>query len=77
MLREYQNLSYDEIAAVTKTTVSSVKSRLFKARRKIAAALRPWLGPPRHRSDARRPADGPPDPMIPFDSCPDPMRRSC
>lgn len=46
VLREYQNLSYEEIAAVTKTTVSSVKSRLFKARRKIATALRPWLGPP-------------------------------
>ncbi|MEM6286194.1 MAG: RNA polymerase sigma factor [Bacteroidota bacterium] len=45
VLREYQNLSYDEIAAVTKTTVSSVKSRLFKARRKIGAALRPWLHP--------------------------------
>ena len=45
VLREYQNLSYDEIAAVTKTTVSSVKSRLFKARRKVGAALRPWLHP--------------------------------
>lgn len=45
VLREYQNLSYDEIAAVTRTTVSSVKSRLFKARRKIAAELGPWLHP--------------------------------
>ena len=45
VLREYQNLSYDEIAAVTKTTVSSVKSRLFKARRKIGEVLRPWLRP--------------------------------
>jgi RNA polymerase sigma-70 factor (ECF subfamily) len=45
VLREYQNLSYDEIAAVTKTTVSSVKSRLFKARRKIGELLRPWLRP--------------------------------
>ena len=45
VLREYQNLSYEEIAAVTKTTVSSVKSRLFKARRKIGATLRPWLHP--------------------------------
>ena len=45
VLREYQNLSYDEIAAVTRTTVSSVKSRLFKARRKIGEALRPLLHP--------------------------------
>ena len=45
VLREYQNLSYDEIAAVTRTTVSSVKSRLFKARRKTGEILRPWLDP--------------------------------
>ncbi|MFT7551272.1 MAG: RNA polymerase sigma-70 factor (ECF subfamily) [Rhodothermales bacterium] len=41
ILREYQNLSYDEIAAVTRSTVSSVKSRLFKARRKLAVLLGP------------------------------------
>ncbi len=39
VLREYHYLSYEEIAAVTRTTVSSVKSRLFKARRKLAASL--------------------------------------
>jgi RNA polymerase sigma-70 factor (ECF subfamily) len=44
VLREYQNMSYEEIAAVTKTTVSSVKSRLFKARRRLAGFLEPWLG---------------------------------
>ena len=44
VLREYQNLSYDEIAAVTRSTVSAVKSRLFKARRKLAEHLQPWLG---------------------------------
>lgn len=43
VLREYQNLSYEEIAAVTRNTVSSVKSRLFKARRKLGAFLRPWI----------------------------------
>jgi hypothetical protein len=32
ILREYQNLSYKEIAAVTRSTLSAVKSRLFKAR---------------------------------------------
>lgn len=45
VLREYQNLSYDEIAAVTRNTVSSVKSRLFKARRKLGEYLRPWVEP--------------------------------
>ncbi len=39
ILREYQNLTYEEIAAVTRTTVSSVKSRLFKARKKFALLL--------------------------------------
>jgi RNA polymerase sigma-70 factor (ECF subfamily) len=53
VLREYQNLSYDEIAAVTRTTVPSVKSRLFKARRKIGEALRPLLDP---AEPAARPA---------------------
>jgi RNA polymerase sigma-70 factor (ECF subfamily) len=43
ILREYQNMSYEEIAAVTRTTTSSVKSRLFKARRKLAEFLEPWL----------------------------------
>lgn len=45
VLREYQNLSYEEIAAVTRNTVSSVKSRLFKARRKLGTFLRPILDP--------------------------------
>lgn len=36
VLREYQNLSYEEIAAITRSTMSAVKSRLFKARRKLA-----------------------------------------
>ncbi len=45
VLREFQNLSYEEIAAVTKNTVSSVKSRLFKARRKLGTLLEPWMVP--------------------------------
>lgn len=45
VLREYQNLSYEEIAAVTRNTLSSVKSRLFKARRKLGSFLRPILDP--------------------------------
>ncbi len=36
ILREYQNLTYEEIAAVTRSSLSAVKSRLFKARRKLA-----------------------------------------
>ena len=39
ILREYQNLSYEEIAAVTRSTLSAVKSRLFKARKKLAQQM--------------------------------------
>lgn len=46
ILREYQNLSYEEIAAVTRSTVSAVKSRLFKARRKLAGMLTPVMNEP-------------------------------
>ena len=39
VLREYQNLSYEEIAAITRSSIASVKSRLFKARRKLAKII--------------------------------------
>lgn len=56
VLREYQNLSYEEIAAVTRDTVSSVKSRLFKARRKLGTFLRPILDPEPAAKPATPPA---------------------
>lgn len=43
ILREYQNLTYEEIAAITRTTVSAVKSRLFKARKKLAVMMESTL----------------------------------
>jgi RNA polymerase sigma-70 factor (ECF subfamily) len=43
ILREYQNLSYQEIAAVTRSSISAVKSRLFKARKRMAHLLQPFL----------------------------------
>ena len=58
ILREYQNLSYDDIAAVTRSTVSAVKSRLFKARRKTGEILRPWLDPTPAANAAPAPAPG-------------------
>ncbi len=44
ILREYQNMSYEEIAAVTRSTLSAIKSRLFKARRKLGAYIEEALG---------------------------------
>lgn len=41
LLREFENLSYDEIAAITLSTTSGVKSRLFKARKALVKKLRP------------------------------------
>ncbi len=43
LLREYEQRSYEEIAAITGSTESSVKSRLFKARKALAEKLRPYF----------------------------------
>ena len=43
MLREYEQLSYEEIAQVTGLTISAVKSRLFKARKALIQKLQPYL----------------------------------
>lgn len=43
ILREYDELSYAEIAAITGSTESAVKSRLFKARRALARKLAPVI----------------------------------
>jgi len=44
MLREYEGLSYEEISAVTGDSVSSVRSRLFKARKALTQKLKPYFG---------------------------------
>ncbi len=44
VLREYEQLSYAEIAEVTGATESSVKSRIFKARKALLKKLTPYLG---------------------------------
>ncbi len=43
VLRHYDKLSYAEIAAITGDTVSSVESRLFKARKVLAKKLKPYF----------------------------------
>ena len=42
-LREYEQHSYEEIAVITGDSVSSVKSRLFKARKALAEKLKPFF----------------------------------
>jgi len=42
-LREYEQLSYTEIAIITGDSESSVKSRLFKARQALAKKLKPYF----------------------------------
>jgi RNA polymerase sigma-70 factor, ECF subfamily len=44
ILRQYDKLSYAEIAAITGNSISSVESRLFKARKALARKLAPYFG---------------------------------
>ncbi len=43
VLREYNGLSYAQIAEVVKTTVPTIKTRVFRAKQKIKAILTPYL----------------------------------
>jgi len=43
ILRQYECLSYAEIAAVTGDSISSVESRLFKARKALSKQLTPYV----------------------------------
>ncbi len=42
VLREIEGLSYDEISRLLDVPLPTVKTRLLRARRKLAAALREW-----------------------------------
>jgi RNA polymerase sigma-70 factor (ECF subfamily) len=43
LLREVEDLSYEEIAEITETNVGVVKSRLYRARRSLASELAPYI----------------------------------
>lgn len=43
LLRETEGMSYEEIASATGTTVSAVKTKLFKSRTALHAMLKPYL----------------------------------
>lgn len=43
VLREYDGLSYEEVAEIIGTTVTNAKSRAFRAKQKIKAILQPYL----------------------------------
>ena len=43
VLREFQGLSYEEIAEITKTNVGTVKSRIARARNKLQEDLKQYL----------------------------------
>lgn len=42
VLREFEGLSYEEIADVLSTTLPAVKSRIHRARVELVSALAPW-----------------------------------
>jgi len=43
LLVEYEQMSYADIAAITGATLSSVESRIFKARKALGKKLKPFL----------------------------------
>lgn len=43
VLREFEGLSYDEIAEVTHTEIGTVKSRIARARAKVQESLNPFV----------------------------------
>ncbi|MEZ5345678.1 MAG: RNA polymerase sigma factor [Pyrinomonadaceae bacterium] len=43
LLREIEELSYEEIAAITETNIGTIKQRLYRARQALAAGLEPYL----------------------------------
>ena len=43
VLRDIQDLSYDEISKALKWPLGTVKTRLYRARRKLAEIMRPYL----------------------------------
>ena len=44
VLADLQGLSYEEIAQIEQTNVGTVKSRLFRARKKLRSILEPYRG---------------------------------
>jgi RNA polymerase sigma-70 factor (ECF subfamily) len=54
LLREYQGLSYDEIAEVTGVAIGTVKSRIFRGKLELKRLLGPILGADSDDSDGGR-----------------------
>ena len=43
VLREFQGLSYEEIAEITQSSIGTIKSRISRARTKLQEILKPYL----------------------------------
>jgi len=49
ILREFQELSYEEIATITETELSAVKARLYRARQTLAKGLAAYAASPKNK----------------------------
>jgi RNA polymerase sigma-70 factor, ECF subfamily len=54
MLREYEQLSYSEIAGLLRLPINTVRSRLFRARMALKEKLMPVQGEPPGKIEERR-----------------------
>ena len=53
ILFEYEGLSLNEIAEITGADVGAIKGRLFRARERLKAILRPYLGSKQELNNGR------------------------
>lgn len=56
LLREYQGLSYEEIADVTNSALGTVKSRIFRGKLELKRLLEPVLAADKNKGAASEPA---------------------
>jgi len=68
ILRDLEDLSYEEVAEVLECSVGTVKSRILRGRRALKQALEPLLSEPESRGSAGTAAEADPQTLAPAPS---------